>query len=153
MASRVPCSRRRESWPRCAPSAAMICEKKHVRVRVAEIDAPRRLGVEAVAAEALREGARRLVAERLAEGEAERGGEPLLQAVPGILHARRGVLLLDDQQPSGADARGGAGGGGGAGSAPPPRGGFLKGTARRAPASRVPGTRSPKRATTSPPSN
>ena len=49
----------------------MICEIQHVRMRIPEVDAAERLRLESVAAEALGEVARRLVAEGFAEGEAE----------------------------------------------------------------------------------
>jgi hypothetical protein len=66
-------------------------------MRVSEVDPFRSHIGEAEAFEALLENRRRLVAERLAERESERGGGAFLNRVPAVLESRGRVLFFDDE--------------------------------------------------------
>src|SRR5438876_6698510 len=71
---------------------------QHVRVRIEKIDSPCPHVRESGALQPCREVARCFVTERLAEGKADERDQPLLHAVPGVLHPGGRVLLLDDEQ-------------------------------------------------------
>ena len=70
---------------------------QHVRMDIPRIDALGDDRFEAMAAQASDEIGGDLVAEGLAEGEVEGGGEALLQAVPRVFHAGGRIVLLDQQ--------------------------------------------------------
>ena len=76
-----------------------------MRMRISEIDALAAHIAEAEALQARFECGGRFVTERLAEGEVEGGGDPLLDCIPGVFQARGRVLFLDDEKAVVGEAR------------------------------------------------
>ena len=93
-----------EGSERHSRSLQLSRDVEHVRVRIAEIDPLLLEHLKPVRAQPRGKRGRRLVAERLAEGEVGGGGEGFLQAIDPLLRARGRIVLFDDQDAAGFES-------------------------------------------------
>src|SRR5438105_3788495 len=91
------------------PLASSLCscvaprDVQHMRMRISAIDSFCLGHSKPMRPEPLDERCRPLIAERSAEGEVEEGGEGFLQTIDRMLHARRGIVLFNDENSAGRE--------------------------------------------------